>query len=276
MMKWSSGEIDILNKFGSFMFSAQLMKLLPGRTANSINNKCKRLSIKKIEELKSIHGKNTIGRPNENISYQYKLNQLTTIDDLDNTTFQILIGSLMGDGGIAKQNRNERYIFKETHGLAQYEYLQWKHHLLKTFSPSKISKNKICEFSTPSSPIFGKLRKEFYNKNKKAFIPLKYIEKLDELGLLIWYLDDGDNCNYPVITSSLFGFEDLEQSKNIINNKMGLNLSLSIKKKPRFGKYVKRLYLGAKNRDLIMPIWVKIAKNLNLPKCMWYKIRGLN
>jgi hypothetical protein len=149
--------------------------------------------------------------------------------------------------------------------------------MLHVFCPNKVSGTRAVCFSTPSHSIFKKIRDDFYNEEekRKAFIKLNYIERLDEFGLLIWYLDDGDTPKYPVITSCLFDDNDLEESVKIINKNLGLSLKIIKRSKKRNNKTVKRIFFGATNRNILMPKWCEISKKFDIPKCMWYKIKGL-
>jgi hypothetical protein len=136
-----------------------------------------------------------------------------TLNDLSNTTYQILIGSILGDGCIAKERRERTkgnpYSYVECHALDQEDYVYWKADMLKEFN-TRI--NGITEkyderydktyykrsFSAPTSSVFKTIREDFYEKREngrwgKILLPEQWLKKLDLLGLLIWYLDDGRN-----------------------------------------------------------------------------------
>ena len=150
--KWTIEELEILKKYGNNCLNKDLKILLPERSLHAIESQIRDMGIYKKLELKISHGKR-MGHLNKDL--HYKLDQTIKMENLDNITYQILIGSLLGDGSITNQNRNEKFIFKEGHGISQFDYLVWKHTNLGIFKPNKVSyKNNSPIFSTPSHPIF--------------------------------------------------------------------------------------------------------------------------
>jgi hypothetical protein len=209
--------------------------------------------------------------------HYHKLDQTFTLNNISNEAYQVLMGSILGDGGITKQSRGKEYLFKELHGIEQKDYLEWKRMMLSQFCPCQISGKKPT-FSTPTHPIFKILRNEFYNESeqRKSYIPLKYIEKLDALGLLVWYLDDGDTPHCPNINSVLFDEQNLKDVVEIINNKLDLSLSVRVKSSSwrikKGYKPCKLIRFGANDRNKIMPIWGELFEKHKLPECMRYKL----
>ncbi len=283
--KWSPEEDAIIIDLASETYCKELKEILPGRSVESIQNRCKRLKIRKTDEFVSAHGKRFIGQADRILPRRYKLDQGFTIEDLDNITYQVLIGGMLGDGGVSL-NCNV-YTYSETHCVAQKNYLIWKKKLLSKFQPQNIH----CEYtapalSTPSHPIFKKIREEMYlegdefEDGRKAYMPLNYIQRLDELGLFIWYLDDGNNGAEPTICSAGLTLENLKDAIDIINKKF--NLSLYVRSKNYKGKDwylpVKNIVINKENREKLWPIWINLAKNLDLPECMRYKLirKGFN
>lgn len=272
--KWTVDEIEILKEFSSEFSSTELTKLLPNHSAYAIQHKCKRLKIRKTSNFMSNHGKKFLvdRRGTNNWVHYHKVDQTFGFEDLDNEMYQVLIGSMLGDGGVSKQSRGKKYLFKETHGMEQKNYLEWKRLMLNKFQPCKISGKKPT-FSTPVHPIFKTIRKEFYNEEeeRKAYIPLKHIEKLDELGLLIWYLDDGFTSHQPSIGSSVFEEENLKEVVKIINQKLNLSLIMTCKEIEGYLPS-KTIKFHKINRDKIMPIWKNLFNIYQIPKCMEYKL----
>ena len=86
---------------------------------------------------------------------------------MNKTTYQILIGSLLGDGCIAKNNSKcKNYSFKEMHCVEQSEYVEWKAKMLSCFGA--IYCGKRPELFTKTKKLFTRLRKEMYDdKNHK-------------------------------------------------------------------------------------------------------------
>ena len=109
---------------------------------------------------------------------------------------RLLIALLIGDGTISSN-----YVFKLSHSIEQREYLEWKVSLLNRFG---IKNNGIKEYVSSCGYNFGKrvlysqmsLHSTIKALRRSIYIPKKTITRrllnwLDELGLAIWYMDDG-------------------------------------------------------------------------------------
>lgn len=106
---------------------------------------------------------------------------------------QVLIGSLLGDGNLTCIGINP--YFRESHCLAQQEYLEWKvrelYRLGAKLTPLRVRKGgqEVVSFRTRSLPNLKPLWKAFYPSGKKVFPD--QIWSLNSLGLAVWYQDDG-------------------------------------------------------------------------------------
>lgn len=112
---------------------------------------------------------------------------------LNENQMQIVLGGLLGDACIPAILLNQRnYRLEMGQKLQDLKYLKYKHKILKPFSkPLKVSKPRnFANFNTVSHPIFTNLRSIFYPKGKKI-IPQIVFDKLNLLGLAIWFMDDG-------------------------------------------------------------------------------------
>lgn len=105
----------------------------------------------------------------------------------------LLLSVSIGDGYIDKSGG-----VKILHSLAQKEYLEWKHRLLKGagYSVSEIKYKDNSGYPAYSFRVngsnFGKhLRKVLYSSGKKNYYSGKLLNRLNELHLAIWYMDDG-------------------------------------------------------------------------------------
>lgn len=109
---------------------------------------------------------------------------------------KLLIALLIGDGTISSN-----YVFKLSHSIEQKEYLEWKVSLLNKFG---IKNNNIKEYTSSCGYNYGKrvlysqmsLHSTIKALRRSIYIPKKTITRrllnwLDELGLAIWYMDDG-------------------------------------------------------------------------------------
>lgn len=111
---------------------------------------------------------------------------------MDASTYQVLLGSILGDGCITKNTKKcKNYCFKEMHGPEQREYVAWKGEMLKQLGTIVCGKTRP-ELFTKTMPYFTKLRELVYgNKAEKNRLPDDLFQSTDALGLLVWFLDDG-------------------------------------------------------------------------------------
>jgi uracil-DNA glycosylase family 4 len=107
---------------------------------------------------------------------------------------QVLYGSLLGDGSIDFIGQ-----FFASHSIQQEAYLKLKARVLNGFNPKlqqelvKVSNGDSYHSITmelPQTHYLGELRQEWYAQGKKDF-PIAALEKLDNFGLAIWYMEAG-------------------------------------------------------------------------------------
>lgn len=115
----------------------------------------------------------------------------------DKQSRNLLISLLLGDGTI--QNNN---VFKLSHCIQQLPYLEWKIKQLNNFgirhtdiksytstSGYNVGK-KVVYCKLRSMPFTKTLRRVVY-KPTKLIANRKLLNRLDALGVAIWYMDDG-------------------------------------------------------------------------------------
>lgn len=283
--KWDNKEIEILNKYGSEKLLHELMGLLPGRTKIAIKRKRENLGI--VVSKKYLSKKGRYAHSFLNLNKLCKTNQLLVLNDIDNITMQVLLGSVLGDGGVrrtgSKNTRN--FIFSEMHRKPQFDYTDWKAKKMSIFNAktSRSEEKNYAQLWTASHPIFSMLRDKFYpsrSKCDKCFLPLEIISNLDFLGLMVWYLDDGylgipkdSNKNIsPHITAKGWNLQELENFITYLNKK--LDIFLYVKQYEHKGQIGldKRIVINKENSTKLFPIWGRLAYDLDLPKCMYYKL----
>ncbi len=277
VISWTAEELKIIQDNGSKLYARELCSLLPRHSIKAIGHKLHRLGISKYDGFWSDHMRRNQQSPNWRTATHPNLDQNFGIFDLSNDTYQILIGSMLGDGCATRKKTGHTCHFAEEHGWKQRDYIVWKRQMFSVFAPW-LSGDEL-KIATPVHSIFSSLREEFYDesKSKKAYIPFKYIEKLDEFGLLIWYLDDGHIHHYsPTIASGLFMRSDLQKTIDIINNNLQLSLHIQgpcLDK--RRNSLIYTIYFPVTSRDKIIPIWEKMFDDYKIPDCMRYKIKKL-
>lgn len=156
----------------------------------------------------------------------------------------ILIGSILGDGGISKDD----FHYYETHATSQESYLNWKMKCLgipldqKKYSVKKRSENSVLSdayqvgFIIHRNSFLNILRSDFYsfNKEKKHITkttPLKYAYGLSNLSLAIWIFDDGFLKNNFTTIFSGSSLDDINEFVSVLNDEKNLNIIIETKYK---------------------------------------------
>jgi hypothetical protein len=152
-----------------------------------------------------------------------KSNRYIQVIETDELT-QLLIGSVLGDGyfckisGFAKNSR-----LSIAHSEKQKDYIIYKRSLLEKhnlagklqisnkFDSRLKNKNWIeYRFKSLTHPIFSQFRNNWYINNKKKLF-LDDFNKINGLGLAIWFMDDGQcsTSSYQINTQSFLKEEIL-------------------------------------------------------------------
>ena len=111
---------------------------------------------------------------------------------------QVLIGSLFGDGSLFISPNCTNPRFDETHCLKQEKYLDWKISELMVLNPKVTYRNAIAKGKSfpqkrmmlPCHPLFWGYYNLLYPMGIKNRT-LAALNKLDILGIAIWYYDNG-------------------------------------------------------------------------------------
>lgn len=197
--------------------------------------------------------------------------------ELNDKEFQILLGSILGDGGLGLSKGCYYPYYSETHCSAQLSYIRWKLKYLKKLD-FRLYKYKNVEqygITTKTHPYFTEWYNKWYLKGKKI-LNEEYLNKLDIVGLAVWFMDDGylsiqHHWKYKklryrrIIFSSLsFNLSEHKIIKNILFKKWGFDISIYKPKENLYGFYLK-------SKDTKR--FIKMIKPYILP-IFKYKIRG--
>jgi len=113
---------------------------------------------------------------------------------LSDSQWQVILGSVMGDGNLSRPIRSSAHSarFRMGHGASQAEYLDWKVSLLENVPHSRTVNAKAAVFAdfTPLGEL-SELRDVVYQGDGKKHLTWDYLKKLTPLSLAIWYMDDG-------------------------------------------------------------------------------------
>jgi hypothetical protein len=107
---------------------------------------------------------------------------------------EVLIGTLLGDGYLEKNEYGKNYRLKIQHTAKERKYVWWKLKAFKEWilsSPKFQKKTNSWRFRTISHPVFTQFHQLFY-RNGKKILP-KEIDKFlrNPLTLGVWFMDDG-------------------------------------------------------------------------------------
>ena len=112
---------------------------------------------------------------------------------LSDQQWQVVLGSLLGDGNLSPNRRDRNGVrFRLGHGAKQRDYLEWKVSLLGNISCSRRENTKGAVFAdfTPL-PELAELQRTVYMGDGKRTITEEYLKALTPLALAIWFMDDG-------------------------------------------------------------------------------------
>lgn len=145
--------------------------------------------------------------------------------------FDILVGCLMGDGYI-----HPRGQIQIAHSTKQVKYLNWKYKELRSLSYG--SPTIVSRFDTRYKKsysvarfwlrqFFSSWRKDFYQNGKKI-IPINYLNKVSELSLAVWYMDDGNFSENRSVRISTDGFDlpEVLKIQDFLMSKFGIQSTL--------------------------------------------------
>ncbi len=107
--------------------------------------------------------------------------------------FQLILGSLMGDGNLSPNRRGRSGTrFRMGHGAKQAAYLDWKSSLLGNIPHTRTVNAKGAVFAdfTPL-PELSELHEAVYFGDGKKHLSWDYLKSLTPLALAVWYMDDG-------------------------------------------------------------------------------------
>ncbi|MCA0385462.1 MAG: hypothetical protein LCH34_07675 [Firmicutes bacterium] len=103
----------------------------------------------------------------------------------------IIIGSLLGDGSLARYGRSKESHYREHGCIAQNDYRKWKATMLSTLHFKYHEDLNAAGMKSISNALFSTYHQLFYENGRKRVTP-EILERLTHpLGLLCLYLDDG-------------------------------------------------------------------------------------
>ncbi len=187
---------------------------------------------------------------------------------------QVLVGSILGDGGVYKPQKssNANYYIKQSEKFV--EYVNWLFGELKNLCPSSVKRRgDNGQFYFYSSPLedMTKLQEIFY-KNRRKIVPKNIKDLLiSPLSLAVWFMDDGtldyrfkDHCAFHLCTNC-FTRDDTRKLIEALNDNFGVVSTLHYTLCR--GKRHSRIYIGSRGRDK----FIKLVSPFVLD-CFRYKL----
>ncbi|GAC1541285.1 MAG: intein-containing recombinase RecA [Acidimicrobiales bacterium] len=110
---------------------------------------------------------------------------------LSDFQWQVILGSLMGDGALSPTRSGHGARFRFGHCEKQTSYAEWKASLFANLSVSRSTNVKGAVFMDvqPLAEL-AELRQAVYTGGRKVF-SYDYLKALTPLSLALWYMDDG-------------------------------------------------------------------------------------
>jgi hypothetical protein len=108
-----------------------------------------------------------------------------------------VVGTVLGDSSIIKKKVTHTAYFKCSHCNEQKELLEFKKKILLQIHPVTVNIRQTpredWQLNTNCLVYFDKLREKFYPNGTKK-VTRELLNKLNPLGLAVWYMDDGQLC----------------------------------------------------------------------------------
>lgn len=194
---------------------------------------------------------------------------------IDENAEQILLGSILGDGCISIPRLGKNAFFREEHTTKQETYLIWKVNFIKGYFKINTRKferhnQKFICITTNCSSLLTNLYNLFY-KNKVKLVNRKILDKINELGLAVWYCDDGNyrlRFGSCLISTSCFTLKENEEIRKWLKDRWTLDCAIRVLKRNNNKYFYLEFDVENANKFLL------IIRNyvLSMPSCVWYKL----
>jgi recombination protein RecA len=105
--------------------------------------------------------------------------------------WDVILGSLMGDGALSPTRSGHGARFRIGHGAKQTAYADWKASLFGNLRVSRSTNDDGAVFhDVQPLPELAELRRAVYIAGKKV-LSYEYLKRLTPLSIALWYQDDG-------------------------------------------------------------------------------------
>ena len=178
---------------------------------------------------------------------------------------QVLYGKLLGDGHIQKGS------FRVEHSAKQKSYVEWFAAVMSEICADKIGYNKKRDHylaRTLVNPYMHNLESEWYGEGTRR-IPDYVWDELDDLGLAVWFMDDGSYRNVSTdvwhIYCNNFNQHERDKAEQWFNDR-GIKITWQVSGKDKYG------YIGGDSaREVTRRVSKYIDVSRHLGKGLGYK-----
>lgn len=197
----------------------------------------KGLTNKQIEDVTNFSSRQITGFLNRKGLKANKYEIINVSDEFK----QILIGSYLGDGCFTKiEDLGINSRFSIAHSIKQKAYfkLKWdyfnEHKLAGKIAENRVFSDRYKEgyydeirFKSKTHPIFTEIREKGYSETKKK-LNIELVKDINNLGLAIWYMDDGA-VNLSSCNIACDKFTELEKYmlRDLISEKFKIELNVT-------------------------------------------------
>lgn len=244
---WNRTEIEYLKGNFSSNKDKSLSHFL-SKSANAIRIKASRLNLKKES---TIYIQSLVLTPDEE---------------------QVVLGGLMGDLHCRMTHTSKNTRLEGGHGSNQIGYLDYKIKLLGRLNCTvRLAKDGSTHYESKSFQCLNQYYTLFYPNNKKS-INREILDRINKLGVLIWYLDDG---NYHLrdktsrIHTNCFSYDEQIIIKQWFEDKWNLSPKIyHYRDENNYpGKVWHYLNFSVSETKKLHDLFI----NFNIPECMKYK-----
>jgi hypothetical protein len=241
-MTWKKEEVEYLKNNFPSLSDNKISKNIH-KSSNALRIKASRLGLKKESSI-----------------YRNNL-ELNEIEE------QVVVGGLLGDSYChIKRPKSVNANLEWAHGSNQIDYAYWKSELLNRLKFNvRNTKLNTLHFTSKNYKCLNDYHQLFYPNGKKV-VNQQILDKIDKLGLLIWYLDDGSYHKRDKTISlytNCFSLFEQNEMKEWFKTKWGITCNIHRVKENQYCLY----FPVKETKKLIL-----LFKEFNIPDCMKYKI----
>lgn len=142
----------------------------------------------------------------------------------------VLVGTLLGDGCLAKHGRFHRLHIK--HKAAHRALAEFKRSVFGDFVSMELhefdqvlgeKRHPCVQFATRTHPVFSEWRRRFYRGRRKV-VPEDIDRWMTPLALAVWFMDDGSADHWGVtFQTHSFRVEEVELLVTVLKERFDLS-----------------------------------------------------